>query len=87
MGDVLDLGSVLFWRTVDVDEKTFAVGDDVGVGQELIGADEESRADASTEASRIPGGCVVGSLGGDLDAHDRAINVRCARSGGPCLSR
>ena len=82
VGDVLDLGSVFFGRAVDVDEETFAVGNDVRVGEKLIGADEESRADAATESSCIPGRCVVGSLGGYLNAYDRTINVRCA--GGYC---
>jgi hypothetical protein len=69
---------------VDRHQHAFGVGDDVGVGEEFVFPDQETGADSAAETTAIPWRGVVGGLVGDLDPHDRFVDV--GRSGRGLLS-
>ena len=76
MGDELDLGGIFLRAAVNGDEQAAAVGNDVGVGEDLVFSDQESGADAAAETAGIPRCLIVGHLGGDLDAQHGLVNIR-----------
>ena len=61
---------------MDGDQQAARVGDDMGVGDEAVLADDEAGADPATETAGVPRARVIGNLVGDLDADDRAVDVR-----------
>lgn len=82
MGDVFDFGRVFHRAAVHGDEHAAGVGDHMRVGEDAVFSDDETGADAATETAGVPWGLVVGYLGGDLNAQDRAIDIgRCGENG------
>jgi hypothetical protein len=54
------------------------------VGEDAVFADDETGADAATETAGVPWGLVIGHLGGNLDAQDRAIDIGWSCKNGVC---
>ena len=84
MGDVFDFGRVFHWTAVHGDEHAAGVGDHMRVGEDAVFADDETGADAATETAGVPWGLVIGHLGGNLDAQDRAIDIGWSCKNGVC---
>ena len=86
MCDEIHLGGIFFRRAVNRDEDALLVGNDVGVGQDAVFSDQETRTDAAAETTGIPRRFVVRILRGDLDPQHRAVErggaVLGAESGG-----
>ena len=87
MRDVKDAGRMFLCGSAPGDEDPAGVGDNVRIGEEPIGADHEAGTGTAAEATRIPGGAVIGDLSGDFDTHNRPVGVCRAggRSGLFCL--
>ena len=70
VGDVGEGGGELASRVTLGDQDTARIGDDVGVGEDLVGSDEKAGAIATGKPACIPRGAVVGVLSGDFDTED-----------------
>lgn len=84
MCDVFDLGWVFHRTAVHGDEHAAGVGDHMGVREDAVFADDETGADAATESAGVPWGLVVGHLGRDLDAQNRAVDIGRSCKNGVC---
>lgn len=73
VGDMFDLCDVLPGGSATSDKDPSGVGDNMGVGQDLIGADNKARSRSSLKSAGVPGGPIVRSLGGDFNFHHRVI--------------
>lgn len=73
MSDVKDAGFVWFGIANFLDVEDAGIGDDVGVGEELIFADEESGTGAATGATSVPGSAIVRDERIIFDTNDRGV--------------
>lgn len=69
VGDMLHSGDVLLRGTPAGDENAPGVRNDMGIGENLVGADDEAGSGSALETARIPWSPVIGGLGGDFDFH------------------
>jgi hypothetical protein len=67
------------------DQDAVSVGDDVGIREEAVGANEKSRSCSASEAAGIPRSAIVGDLGGDFDANDGLVNFVSVLGWGGCI--
>ena len=75
MRDEIHFGGIFFRGTVDCDEDALVIRNDVGVGEDLVFADQEPGAYASAKAAGVPWGLVIGGLRCDFDAKNGAVKL------------